>query len=84
MIPPSTKMRRKPSEKSSGVVNRTVPFHSVATSAKTCTPLGTAIRRLTPEKNAIASAGRPVANMWCTHTPKLMNAMATSAVATQM
>ena len=39
--------------------------------------------RLAAEKNDSARAGMPVANMWWTHTPKLMNATVTSAVATQ-
>ena len=67
-----------------GVVKRTRPRHMVAIHAKNCTPLGTAINRLTPENIAMACTGNPVANMWCTHTPKLMKAMATSAVAIQM
>ena len=35
---------------------------------------------LAAENSPIASVGNPVANMWCTHTPKLMNAMATMAI----
>ena len=65
-----------------GVVNWTRPFHMVAIHAKNWTPLGKTMIRLTAEKNDMAWTGMPVANMWCTHTPKLMKATAISAVAT--
>ncbi len=35
--------------------------------------------RLTAENSPKPSTGRPVANMWWTHTPKLMKPMASSA-----
>ncbi len=35
-----------------------------------------------PLKNDSARAGRPVANMWCTHTPKPSAIVATVASAT--
>ena len=75
-------MSRKPTANSIGVVSRTAPFHMVAIHAKNWTPLGMAMIRLTAEKKAMARAGMPVANMWCTHTPKLMNPMVTSDAAT--
>ena len=74
VIPPSRKISRNPIAKSIGVVKRTTPFHIVAIHAKNCTPLGIVMMRLAAEKNDSASAGIPVANMWWTHTPKLMNA----------
>ena len=74
VIPPSRKISRKPIENSIGVVNRTTPFHIVAIHTKNCTPLGIVMMRLAAEKNDSASAGIPVANMWWTQTPKLMNA----------
>ena len=40
-----------------------------------------AMTRLAAENTARASGGPPVANMWCTHTPKLMNATAMNAAA---
>ena len=83
VIPPSRKISRKPSANSIGVVSRTLPFHIVAIHAKNWMPLGIAITRLAAEKNAIASTGSPVANMWCTHTPKLMKPIATSAMTIQ-
>ena len=69
-------------QNSIAVVQRTLPRQRVAIQEKNCTPEGTAMSRLTAEKNAIASAGKPVVNMWWTHTPKLMKAMAASDVAT--
>ena len=84
VIPPSRKISRKPRQNSIGVVSTTLPFHMVAIHAKNWTPLGITMIRLAAEKKAIASAGIPVANMWWTHTPKEMKAIATSEVATQM
>ena len=60
-----------------------MPFHIVTIQAKNCTPLGIVMSRLTAEKNASASGGRPVANMWWTHTPKLMKPIDTSDVTIQ-
>ena len=67
----------KPIENSIGVFQRTGDPHMVAIHAKNWMPLGMAMIRLTAEKNDRASTGRPVANMWWIHTPKLMKAMAT-------
>ena len=83
VIPPSRKISRKPTVNSIGTVSSTLPFHIVTIHAKNCTPLGMVMRRLTAEKKASANGGSPVANMWCTHTPKLMNPTATSDVAIQ-
>ena len=83
VMPPRRKSSRKPSENSIGVSRRTRPSHIVAIQQKNCTPLGMAMMRLAAEKNDIASTGTPVANMWCTHTPKLMKPIATSDAATQ-
>src|SRR4051794_38449307 len=76
-------MSRNPSANSMGVENFTTPFHIVAIHAKNWTPLGIVMMRLAAEKNDIESGGMPVANMWWTHTPKLMKAIVTSAVTTQ-
>ena len=81
-MPPSRKISRKPIANSIAVEKCTTPFHMVAIHAKNWTPLGNVMMRLAAEKNDNARAGMPVANMWCTHTPKLMNATVTSAVAT--
>jgi len=78
VIPPSRNSSRNPIAKSIGVWNSTRPCHIVAIQQKNITPLGIAITRLAAEKYDIASTGTPVANMWCTHTPKLMKPIATS------
>jgi hypothetical protein len=39
-------------------------------------PLGMAIIMLAAVKKLSPSCGRPVANMWCTHSPKLRMPMA--------
>src|SRR5690606_32131600 len=69
--PPSTKMKKKPRMKRIGGVSRGWPDHSVAIQAKTCTPMGIATAIDAAEKKLMASSGMPVANMWCTHSPKL-------------
>ncbi len=40
--------------------------------------------KLAAEKKLSASVGRPVANMWCTHTPKPRTIVATVAIATSV
>jgi len=78
LMPPIRKISMKPSAKSMGVSSFTLPRHIVAIHAKNWMPLGMTMTRLAAEKNDIASTGIPVANMWCTHTPKLMKPIATS------
>ena len=51
----------------------------VAIHAKTWMPLGIATAMLAAEKKRSDSSGMPVANMWCTHSPKEKNPVATSA-----
>ena len=46
------------------------PSQIVAVQAKTATALGTVMMIDAPLKNESARFGSPVANMWCTHTPK--------------
>ena len=76
VIPPNRNSNKKPIVKSIGVANRTWPCHIVPIQQKNMIPLGIAITRLAAEKYDIASTGTPVANMWCTHTPKLMKPIA--------
>ena len=45
-------------------------------------PVGTAMMMLAAVKKLAPSCGTPVANMWCTHRPKPMNAVDTSASTT--
>ena len=72
--PPITKIAKKPSTQSSGVLNRGLPPQSVAIQQKICTPLGIDDHQARGGEQALAQSGSGVANMWCTHTPKPMNA----------
>ena len=55
-----------------------LPVQSVAIQQKIWTPLGIAIIMLAAVKKLLPSSGRPVANMWCTHSPKPRKAVAIS------
>ena len=57
---------------------RPAPLASVAIQANTWMPLGIATAMLAASKNASDSCGMPVANMWCTHSPKLRKPIATA------
>ena len=61
--PPSVKMERKPRMKSIGARSTGLPSHSVASQAKTCTPIGIAMAMLAAEKNDSDMSGSPVVNM---------------------
>ena len=74
-----TNRMMKPATKSIGVRSTGLPAHIVASQAKICTPDGMTTRKLVSEMNPSPMAGSPVANMWWTHTPKPMRAMAISA-----
>ena len=47
-----------------------------ASQLKIFTPVGTAMNIVETEKAEMATGPRPVANMWCTHTPQPMKPMA--------
>ena len=64
--PPKRKVVRKPIAQSIGVSNDTDPPHIVPIQLKNLTPVGTAIRKVIPEKNGRSTL--PVTNMWCAHT----------------
>ena len=66
------------------VENQTRPYHIVAIHAKIWTADGMEIVMLAAPKKLIESCGRPVANIWCTHTPKPMKPVATVESATQV
>ena len=70
--PPTTKMVRYPATHSMGTLHTGRPLHSVAIQAKSWMPVGTATSMLATAKKACDKAGMPIANMWCTHRPKLM------------
>ncbi len=58
------------------------PVTIVMHQAKIWIPLGMTMIRLAAAKKIIVISGRPVANMWCTHTPNPMKATRSSASAT--
>ena len=64
---------------STGRPRTSVPHHE-----NTWIPLGITIIRLAAEKKIIEICGRPVANMWCTQTPKPMKAVIIEDMATQV
>src|SRR5690348_5700433 len=64
------------------VVNTGLPVQIVAIHAKIATALGTVMMMDAALKKDSEIAGSPVANMWCTHTPKPSTIVATVATAT--
>src|SRR5664279_215927 len=82
--PPITKSRMNPAKNRNGVVNWGLPVQMVAIQAKTATALGTAMTKLAALKKDSDITGRPVANMWCTHTPKPRIIVATVDMATSV
>ena len=56
----------------------------VAIQVKIETALGIAITKLAAEKKLSAKVGTPVANMWCSHTPKPTTLVATVPIATRV
>jgi hypothetical protein len=76
--PPMMKTKKNPSTYRSGVSNDSRPVHNVAIQQKICTAVGTTIMMLEAVKKLCPSCGSPVANMWWTHTPKPMKAVAMS------
>ena len=84
LTPPITKIKMKPSTYHIGVVSFGFPVTKVARYAKTWIPDGIATRKLVNETKLSAKDGRPVENMWCTHTPNPMNAVAISARTTHV
>ena len=77
--PPITKTATPPMPKSIGVEKTTRPASIVARKAKICTPVGMATASEAAEKKASEICGRPVANMWCTQSPKQRNPVPTAA-----
>jgi len=60
------------------------PVKMVAIQANTATALGATMTMLAALKKDSDCGGRPVANMWWTHTPKPMNMVSTVDSATMM
>ncbi len=61
--PPSTKVKRNPATKSSGVRHTGRPVQSVVIQQNTCTPLGIAIMIDAAWKNPMDAGESPVVNM---------------------
>ena len=74
--PPITNIVTVPIENSMGVSKRRSPRHSVAIQLKIFTPVGIAMITVEMPNAVLATGPRPVANMWCAHTPKPMNPIA--------
>jgi hypothetical protein len=72
-----TNVTMKPRTNSDGTRTTTRPSSMVASQAKTWMPDGIVMTVLAALKKLSESRGSPVANMWCTHTPKEMIAIAT-------
>ena len=60
----------KPSENSIAVVSFTAPPYTVPSQLKIFTPVGIAMSIVESPNAEIATGPRPVANMWCAHTPQ--------------
>ena len=81
--PPITNSAMNPPMKSSGARNSGRPRFTVKSHAKIWIEEGiTTIIEAAAKKTSVVVA-RPVANMWCAHTPKPMNATSSSASATR-
>src|SRR5678815_4581906 len=80
--PPMTNRMINPAANSIGVLNTGRPCHMVAIHEKTAMALGIVITMLAALKNELAVAGRPVANIWWTQTPKPSIPVLTVASAT--
>ncbi len=76
------KSRMNEAKNRKDVVKTGRPVQMVASQAKTPTALGTVMMMLAALKKESEILGRPVANMWCTQTPKPSTMVATVASAT--
>src|SRR6201996_9847146 len=78
------KRMMKEAKNRKAVVKTGLPVQMVASHANTPTALGNAMMMEAAEKKDRDMPGRPVANMWCTHTPKPSTMVATVASATTL
>ena len=78
--PPMVNVRKKAKTKSTGVAIRSFPLQIVAIQQNICTAVGITIIREAAVKKLWPNCGRPVANMWCTHTLKLRKPVMTSVL----
>src|ERR1700722_552710 len=80
MMPVSPAMRnwnRNPMQNSIGVVKRIRPPHRVAIQLKILIPVGTPTSIVDSVKKAFETEVMPTVNMWCAHTLRLTNMIAT-------
>src|SRR5947209_18147885 len=80
--PPMVKSTMKLAKNMNAVVNTGLPVQIVAIHANTATALGTTMMIEAALKKESEMLGSPVANMWCTHTPKPSTIVATVPSAT--
>src|SRR6185503_9729504 len=81
LMPPMTNWKMNARANNIGVESTTRPYHIVASHPKIVTALGIETVMLAAPKKLIESCGSPVANMWCTHTPKPIKPVTTVASA---
>ena len=79
MTPPKVNRKMKPIAHSIGVLNEIEPPHIVAIHEKILMPVGTAMIIVAATKYAFKFTFMPTVYMWCAHTTKPMNPMATIA-----
>ncbi len=79
VMPPMRKITSPPIPKASGARHTGLPAQSVVIHPNTWIPLGMAINMLAAAKKPMPTGESPLVNMWCTHSPKLMNAVASRA-----
>ena len=84
VIPPMTKITRKPTTNRNGVRHTGLPAQMVATHTAIWTPAGMPIAMLAPAKNDRISGDSPTVNMWCAHNPKDRKPIATNAPTIQV
>ena len=66
-------------ENSIGTSKRIFPPQIVASQLNVLMPVGIETSIVDSVKNAFPNDVMPIVNMWCAHTPRLMNAMHTDA-----
>ena len=74
--PPIVNIAMNPSAKSIGVFIRSDPPQTVPSQLKIFTPVGMAMSIVESPNAVVATGPRPVANMWCAHTPQPRKPMA--------
>src|SRR5882757_3485306 len=68
--PPERQVRKNAATNSTGVVKRTRRPQQVAIQQNSCAPVGMAIAIEEAVNKLLPTRGKPVANMWWTHSPK--------------